>query len=160
MQAKDRARLRRRKQPVVEHPERPRAAAIGIAFLGRLEQHQHSARHLGAEAGEHLRDAESDGHVRVVAAGVFHVLDGRLVRHVDQLGNRQRVHVGADGDDPSWPSALQNAHDAGHADAGADFVESKRTQPVGDETGSSRLTVAELRVAVDVAPRLDDLRLE
>ncbi len=63
----------------------------------------------------------------------FTLIHGGLVRHVDQLGNGQRVHVGAHGNHLARAPALEDADHAGLADACPDLVEPERAQPIGDE---------------------------
>ena len=109
---------------------------------------------------QHLGHAKRHGDVGVVPARVFDALHSGLVRHVDELGNGQRVHVRADGDHFSWAPAFENADHAGPADAGPDFIEPQRPEPIGDQRGGAGLSIPELGMLVDVAPRLDDLRMQ
>ena len=108
-----------------------------------------------AQPAEDFGDGERDRDVAIVAARVLHVLDRRLVRHVDQLGDRQRIHVGAHRDDLAGLAALQHAEHAGDADAGAHLVELQRAQLVGDQLGRALLAKSELGVTVQIAADLD-----
>ncbi len=71
-------------------------------LLAGLEQQPHPAGQLPAlvELGQRQAEAEQDGGVHVVAAGVRDLLDGAAVRHVLQVVQRQRVQIGAERDHP------------------------------------------------------------
>ena len=72
--------------------------AAGHGLLGRLEDAAHRAGQP-VERGQRQRDAQDDGGVHVVPAGVAEALAGGGVRHVLEVGQRQRVDVGAQHDD-------------------------------------------------------------
>ena len=116
-------------------------------------------------ARQHFGHAHQDRDVVVVAAGVHHAdllavvrrLRRRLERQVDLLGDRQRVHVGAQRHDLSGLAALEDADDAGLRDAGL-HLEPERPKVLGDDLRRSDLAVAELGVLVDVAAPGDHFR--
>ena len=100
--------------------------------------------------------------MRVVAAGVHDAdflaielrADRRAEGEIDFLGHRQRVHVGAEGDDGSGAPAFEHADDASAADTGAD-LDAELAQMVGDERRSARLLSGELGMLVHVSPPSD-----
>ncbi len=98
----------------------------------------------------------------VMAAGMHLAGHGRAVREIGLLVDRQRVHVGPHGDDPAGilALALDDADDAGLADAGGDFVDAPFPQLVGDEAGGPMDVVHQLGVAMDVAADRGDFRGE
>src|SRR5688572_25146861 len=97
--------------------------------------------------------------MRVVPAGVHRARSLALIGHVVQLGDRQRIHVGAKHDAlPRSLAAMQDADDAGLGDAGLHLIEVVRAQPLGDEAGSLLLPESELRVLVEIAPVGNDSR--
>ena len=134
----------------------PDDPAVGIALLGRLEEEDHGAGDVGAHPAEDLGDPERDRHVPVVPAGVLHVGHRRLVGHVDQFGDGQRVHVRPHGDHLAWPPSLQHADDAGDANLLTDLVEAEGAEAIGDQLRRACLAEPELGVAMDVAARLDE----
>ncbi len=138
----------------------PGLAAVGIALLRGLEQEHDRARNLRAHRAEDLRHAERHRHVSVVPAGVLDVGHRRLVGHVDELGDRQGVHVGADRHHLARLASLEHADHAGDADLLAHLVEPERAEPIGDQLRGARLAETQFGVPVDVAPRLDEPRPE
>ena len=80
-------------QPILEH-----GASAGAAFLGRLED-QHGGAVEIAGLGQVLGGAEQHGGVAVMAAGMHLARHGRAMLEIGLLMDRQRVHVGAHGDD-------------------------------------------------------------
>ena len=71
--------------------------AAAAAFLGRLEDDRHRAGEI-ARLGEIFGGAEQHRGVAVMAAGMHLAGDGRGVGLAGDLGDRQRVHVGAQAD--------------------------------------------------------------
>ena len=125
------------------------------AFLGGLKQEFHCAAELVAPPAEQLRHAQTDGRVRVVAAGMFDAGHERFVGHVNRFVDRQGVHVRAHGDAGTGLGALEQRHDAVSGDAGLDLIETQRAQPVGHDTRGALLAIGQLRVHVEVAAGLD-----
>ena len=113
---------------------------------------------LRPHLAEELGDAKRDRNVGVVAAGMLDVGDRGFVWDVDQLGDRQCVHVGADRHQLPRASAFEDADHAGDADAGAHLVELQRAEAIGDERRRPRLAEPQLGMTVDVAPALDQRR--
>ena len=155
VQAEDDLRRGVRERPVVEHAPRAGAAAVRVAFLGRLKQEHDRAGQVRAQAAEDVGDAERDRGMAVVAARVLHVRHGGLVWHVDELGQRQRVHVRAQGDDGPGPAALQHADDPGHPDARPNLVELQRAEPVGDNARGALFAETEFGVPMQVTTHGD-----
>ena len=81
-------------------------------------------------------------------AGVHHPFVERLVVDIALFDDRQRVHVGAQGDDLARLAAAQDADHAGAPDAGLHLIDSQRTQPLGDELARLVLLKPELRMLV------------
>ena len=79
-------------QAVVDH-----RLAAGAALLRRLEDHRRRAVEV-ARLGEIFGGAEQHRGVPVVAAGVHEARRLGRMREAGRLGDRQRVHVGADAD--------------------------------------------------------------
>src|SRR3979490_452448 len=97
----------------------------------------------------------------VVAAGV-HL--ARRLGGVSEIGlfvDRQRIHIGAQPDHldiavAGGLAALDDADDAGSAEAGSDFVAAEFPQPVRHECRSAMYVVQQLRMLMDIpAPSLD-----
>ena len=166
VQAEDDAGLRVVEDPLLQHQLGPgRLLGDRHALLGRLEDEKDLPRKLLPHRHERLRGVEQHRDVGVVATGVHHPdrlpLPGRGdlagERQVDLLGHRQRVHVGAQGDDRARPSALDHGDDAGPGHTGP-RLEPERPEPLGDELRGLDLAVAELGALVQVAAPLDELR--
>ena len=104
---------------------------------------------------EDLRRAQHDRGVRVVAAGVLHAGVLALVGDVVPLLDGQGVEVGAHGHHRARPPALQDADDArlGH---GMPDLEAEGAQALRHELARADLAVAQLGMAMDVAPGLDE----
>ena len=134
-------------QPVVEH--RLGAAA---ALFGRLEDDDRRAGEV-ARGCEIARRAEQDRGVAVVSAGMHAARRGRAIGQVGRLGDRQRVHVGAQADRaPACAlAALDDADDAAAADAGANLVAAEFAQPLGDEGRGLVEVVEKLGMGVEMA---------
>jgi hypothetical protein len=164
VEGEDRLRLLLLEQSLLEHQAGAPLLAGGGPLLGRLEDEQHAPRQVGADRGEDGGDAELHRGVDVVAAGVGHsdvspqelVTLGRLEGEVGLLGHRQRVHVGADGDQRAGLASLEQGDHAGLGDAGA-RLEPEAPQVGGDQLGRLALAVRELGVLMDVMPHLDEL---
>ena len=129
---------------------RPALLALGRALLGGLEEEDDGAGQARPQAGQHLRRAEEDRGVGVVAAGVHDALrlaaEGQVVRLVDG----ERVDVGAQRDDAAGAAAAEDPHDA-RLRHGVAHLEAEVAQPLGHEVARALLAVAELGVRVQVA---------
>jgi hypothetical protein len=134
-------------------------AAAAAPLLRRLENHHRRAGEI-AGLGEIFGRAEQHGRVPVMAAGVH--LAGRrgAVRQVGLLGDRQRVHVGAQSDHPSARPRLfapaDHADHAGAADAGHHVIAAERLQFLGDQARGAMHIELQFRVRVQVAPPSGD----
>lgn len=103
----------------------------------------------------------------VVAAGVHHVdffvqISAFGFRGEGQVGHfldRQRVHVGAQGDGRAGQGALEDRDHAGAGDVGFDF-QTHGLQLSGDQFRSAFLGVAQFRVRVDVAAGFQQFRFK
>ena len=132
MHAEDLFDLEAVHQAVLDHRCGARAA-----LFGGLEDHHRVAGEI-AGLGEIARRAEQHRGMAVMAAGVHQagVLGG--IRQIGRFLDRQRVHVGAQPDHldvalAGGLAALDDAHHAGPAEAGDDFVAAEFPQPVGDK---------------------------
>ena len=142
-------------QPVLDH-----RGGAGAALFGRLEDHDGVAGEI-AGLGEIARRAEQHRGVAVMAAGVH--LAGRLggVRQVGLLLDRQRIHVGAQPDHLDVAlagrlAALDDADDAGPAEAGRDLVAAEFPQPFRHECCGAVHFVQQFGIFMDIAaPGLD-----
>ena len=73
-----------------------------------------------------------------------------------RLSQRQRVDVGAKHDRPPGPVTPQQPDHARLADARAHLVEPQLVQPLLDQRSGAMFLVRQLRVAMQVAPQLDE----
>ncbi len=71
------------------------------------------------------------------------------------LGQRQPIHVGAEHHRLAGVLAAEHAQHTGLANSGAHLVEAQAVEPLGDDSGGPLLLMGELRVAVEIAPKLD-----
>ena len=94
-----------------------------------------------APRGQDLGQRDRDRGVAVVPARVHHARRARGEGRVEQLGERQRVDVGAPRDGAARPVAVEHAHHAGAADAGP-HLELRRVQPLGDDLRGAPLLMA------------------
>ena len=162
--AEHRVRLEILEHAVLDHQRRTAFLAVRRAFLGRLEYEHDLAVEIVLHFRQCLGDAEHHRRVRIVAARVHHAdglavvfaLHCRIERKVDFLGDRQRIHVGADRELRAGLAALQDAGDAGVRDAGAHLV-AELLELARNELRRAHLAVAELRMLVQVAPPRGDL---
>ncbi|MNT03401.1 hypothetical protein D3C72_1379350 [compost metagenome] len=146
MQAVDLVDRKALEQAVVHHG--PGAAAV---FFGGLEDEAHGAVEI-APLAQQLRGAEHHRHVAVVAAGVHAPGRGGGVGPLGrQLGDGQRVHLGAQADH-ARPAAHREAGDQpGAADAGV-HLEPQRPQRAGNEGRGLRLLEAGLGHRMQLVP--------
>jgi hypothetical protein len=88
------------------------------------------------------------------------LLNGAVRLAAIGLGQRQRVDVGTEHDRPPRPPTTQQADDASLAHTSAHLVEPKVAQPLVNHGSGAVFLVGQLRVAVEIAPQLDqDFRL-
>ena len=137
------------------------------ALFGRLEDQHHFARQLLAHGHQRVGHAEQGSGMGVVTAGVHHPdllaaifglgLGGK--RQAGLFGDRQRVHVRAQGDLRARLAALDDRHDAMHGHAGL-RLQAHRAQALGDLGSSALLTVGQLRVLVEVTSPVHHLLLQ
>ncbi len=130
------------------------ASHAAETFLGRLEHQLHRAGKLWRQLLQHRGDAEQRGGVDVVAAGMHQAGLRAGERQAGLLLDRQRVHVGADRQHRARAAALDQADDAGLADAGL-VGDAETGQFARDHAGGADLLEAELGVGVDIAADLD-----
>ena len=130
-----------------------------MPFLGRLEHQLHRAGKLRRQVLQHRGDAEQRGGVDVVAAGVHQAGLRAGERQAGLLLDRQRVHVGADGEHRAGAAALDQADDPGAADAGL-VADAETGEFARDDAGGADLLEAEFRMGVDVAADLDQRRFD
>ena len=105
--------------------------------------------------GQRERRAEQDRGVRVVPAGVRHIRHRRCVGGAGPLGHRQRVHVGPQRD-PGLPVGAEIAGQSRPAGQHLGF-EPGVDQPLDDELRGGEFLAAQLRVAVQMPPPVDEV---
>ena len=128
------------------------------AFFGRLKHQLHGAGELRRQVLQHRSDAEQRGGVDVVAAGVHQAGIVLANGRPDVLLDRQRVHVGPDGEHRARATALNQADDARLADAGL-MGNAEAAQFARDDPGGADLLEAEFGMGVDVATDVDQARV-
>ena len=129
-------------------------------FLGRLEDQRDPARKV-ARLGQVARGAQQHRGVPVMAAGVH---DARVLRRIvlaRRLGDRQRVHVGAQADGGAAVApvariarvaAVDDRDHAGLRDPLVQLVHPELAQALGHEGGGLGQVEPQLGVLVQVAP--------
>jgi hypothetical protein len=141
----------------VEHAVGDHGVGAAEALLGRLKHQLDRAGDLVAVLHQHAGDADADGDVGVVAAGVHHAGRLRAVGDVVLLVDGQGVHVEAQQHRAlAGQAALEQADHAGLADAALHLV-AEGAEFLGDDAGGADLLEAELGVHVQVAPDRRDL---
>ena len=141
-------------QPVLDHRRRARTA-----LLGRLEDHDRVAGEIPG-LGQIPRCTQKHRGVAVMAAGVHLALRLGGVGQIGCLLDRQRVHVGAKPDHLDFALAgllaLDDADDAGAAEAGRDLVAAELAQAIRHECCGAVHVVEQFGVFMDIAaPGLD-----
>ena len=137
-------------QPVLDHGVGARAA-----LFGRLEDHDRVAGEI-ARFGEIAGGAQQHRGVAVMAAGVHLAGVFRGIRQIGRLLDRQRIHVGAQPDhlDVALAGgllALDDADDAGLAEAGRDLVAAEFPQTVGHEGRGAMDVIQQFGMLMDFA---------
>jgi len=135
---------------VVERARLDHRARAAQHFLGGLEEEDGRPGHLRAPRGQDVRHRDRDRGVAVVPARVHHARRAGGEGRLEQLGERQRVDVGAPRDGRSGPVTVEHAHHAGAADAGP-HIQLRRVQALRDDLRGAPLLVAQLGMAVEVA---------
>ena len=136
-------------QTVLDH-----GGGARTALLGRLKDHDRVAGEIPG-LGEIPRCTQKHRGVAVMAAGVH---QARRLGGMGQIGrflDRQRVHVGAKPDHLDLALAgllaLDDADDAGAAEAGGDLVAAEFAQAVCHECCSAMDVVQQFRIFMDIA---------
>ena len=129
------------------------------AFLGRLEYQLDSARKLRSQLLEHRGNTDQRRGVDIVAAGMHQARLGAGERQAGLLLDRQGVHVRADREHRARPTALDQANDAGLADAGL-VGDAKSREFACNDPGGADLLETEFGVGVNVAADFDQCRLD
>ena len=144
----------------IHHAVLDHFVAAAAALFGRLEDHGDRAREI-ARLGKIFGRTQQHGGVAVMAAGVHLAWGLRGVGLAGGLGDRQRVHVGAQADGGAAALAAANdADDAGLADAGHHLVAAEFLQLLGDEGRGLEHVEIQLRLLVDVTTPAGDLFLQ
>jgi len=117
------------------------------AFFRRLEEQHDVAAELLALRDEHARRAQEHRGVRVVAAGVHLAGNFRTKRFAAALGQRQRIHVGAQTRNGPAPAA-HDAHDACLRDA--PVLDAERREFALHERGRAHFFEAEFGMTMDL----------
>ena len=123
--------------------------AAALVLLGRLEYEVDRALEV-ARLGEIAGRAQQHGRMPVVAARVHHVgVDGTVRERVD-LGDGERIHVGAQ-PDRGAVTVHEAADDAGPGQAAVD-LDPELAKLGGDEVGGARLLEGDLGMRVQIPP--------
>jgi hypothetical protein len=88
---------------------------------------------------------------------------GRSIWEIGRLLDRQRIHVGAQSDDPAAVvrlAATDHPNYAGAADAGHHLIAAEAFQLLGDGRRGAMHVIKELRMGVDVVPPGGDLAMQ
>ena len=128
-------------------------------FLGGLEHQLHRAGKLWRNLLEHRGNAKQRGGVDVVAAGVHQAGLRAGERQPGLLLDRQRVHVGADGQYRTGSAAFDQADDPGASNACL-VADAETGQFARDDAGSAHLLAAQFGMGMDVAADFDQCRLD
>jgi len=141
-----------------------RAAALALwrTLFRRLEDEQDLSGEFVPHAGQNFGGCECDGDVRIMSARVHHAdclapelrLDRGFEGHIRLLGDRQRVHVGAQCDRPARLRASKQSDHASPGDPGMNF-EPECFQAPGYHFRGAHFPVAQFRMGVKVAPPFD-----
>nr|GEU28156.1 probable 3-hydroxyisobutyrate dehydrogenase-like 2, mitochondrial [Tanacetum cinerariifolium] len=134
-------------QAVFDH-----APGAGTAFFGRLENQVHRAIEV-AMLSQVFCCAEQHGRMAVMAARVHLAGMARRVLERVHFLHGQGIHVGAQADGARGRAVLDDADDAGHAQA-ADDGDAPRRQFFGDHVGRALFFVAKFWMGVQVAADL------
>lgn len=96
--------------------------------------------------------------VPIVPAGVHHTVDDRTMWGIVLLGDRERIHVGAQADGSSGGPPSQGANDAYARQPSMD-LQAEGLQPLGDEVGRRVFPVRQLRMRVQAPAPVDEIVL-
>ncbi len=146
----------------LEHAVIDHRLRAGAAFFRRLEAEDERSierpglREMAGRPEQHRR-------VAVMSAGVHASGRGGGVFGAARLRDRQSVHVGADENAPVRArrralGAVQDAENAGLADAFDNLVEPEGAEPLGDQARGARQIVGQLGMTMEIAPPFGQLR--
>jgi hypothetical protein len=147
--------------PAIHHAVINHGLAACPAFFGRLEDDGHRAFEFTGES-EMLRSAQQHRRVPVMAAGMHLSRRLRGVGKVGFLGNRQRIHIGAQAHHPAAGAvpSVNEADDARAADAFHHLVATEFPQLRRHDAGGAMHLVEHFRVRVEIAAPAGHLVLE
>jgi hypothetical protein len=146
-----------RVRPGLERAIGNHSLSAADALFGWLKHKRDRPWHFAPARNQKLGRGQQDRGMAVMSAGVVGAMIYRLVRLPPIcLGQRQGIHIGPQHDGMARPSALEHAHDAGLAHAGSHLVKTETLQPLGYDPGCPMFLVRELRMAVKIAPQLDE----
>jgi hypothetical protein len=131
----------------------------GRHLFARLEDDPERPRQDSPERLQDAQHAVGDRHVGVVPAGVHHSVPSRGVGDVFRVPDRQSVHVRPEGYGRTGLLAAQVRQQAGSRDSGP-HGGPHGTEQFFDSLGGTVLLEAQLRFPVEIAPDLDQLRLQ
>ena len=129
------------------------------ALLGGLEQQLDASADLRRHLLEHRGDPQQRARMDVMPAGVHPARHGAGVGEARPLLDRQRVHVGPDGQGRPGPTADQRADHSRAADPSLDR-NAEAAQLLGHERGGPHLLEGQLGMSVDVASQPDQPRVQ
>jgi hypothetical protein len=161
VQAEDRLRPRIGQHAFLDHERRPTLFSRRRPLFGGLKDELHRAGEIRFDGVQYGGDAKLHGGVHVVTARVHDAdllpeVSGahfRRERQIRPFSHRQRVHVGADGDDRSGLAALEQRDHAGVRDAGLHF-QPEFAKVVRDERRGFHFAVRELGILMELVPDL------
>ena len=132
--------------------------ATAAALFGWLEDDRDGAVEITG-LGEIFGGPQQHGGMAVMAAGMHLAVGLGGIGLAGDFGQRQRIHVGTQADDLARARlrALDDADDAGLADAGDDLVAAELLQLLGDDAGRAVHVELQLGMLVQVAPPGGDL---
>src|SRR5262249_48287974 len=123
-------------------------------LIGRLEEEGDAAGEIGPATRENAGHSSNDGRVDVVAATVIATGVERRVGSAGRFVHVDGVHVGANEHSRPGPAALEQAEDAGAADAFGDG-KAEVAQVGGEACRCPRFLEGELRVLVKLTTEGD-----
>jgi len=128
--------------PFFDHESRAVIGDTGDAFFGGLEDEFDGAWDFAFELVECFCDAEANGGVGVVTAGVFDAFDGGFVRGVEAgFVDRESVHVRSPCDYGAGFGTFKQSCDAVAGDVRFDIFEAQGTEFFDDELAGADFVV-------------------
>ena len=135
-------------------------AGAAAAFLGWLEDHHDRAREIAC-FGKVSGRPQKHRRVPVVPAGVHHPGCRRGIVDARRLGDRKRIHVGAQSHGaPAGPAPADHADDPVARKPGDHLVAAEFAQLLGNEGARPHGFEHQFGVGVDLAPPGGDLGLQ